>query len=252
VEKSAVVIFDQAKELRRIVEQHRRENRKTGNLRTIAILSGKGGVGKSNLSINLACALAEGGKKVVLLDADLGLANIDMLCGITAKYNLSHVIEGNKTLEEVLVKLTCNVWILPGGSGVRELADLDEARLVDLIDSMSVLEDRAEILLIDTGAGIHKGVLAFAAAADTLILLTTPEPTSIRDAYSVLKALKTSSEEGNKKDVAFVVNMANNEDEGLEVAKRLQTAASQFLGFSIHYLGCIVKDHSVEYAVRAR
>jgi flagellar biosynthesis protein FlhG len=117
---------------------------------------------------------------------------------------------------------------------------------------MSALEDRAEILLIDTGAGIHRGVLAFALAADTSILLTTPEPTSIRDAYGVLKTLKASTEGGNKKDVAFVVNMANNENEGLEVANRLRMAASQFLDFSIHYLGCIVKDHSVERAVRAR
>jgi flagellar biosynthesis protein FlhG len=252
VNKSSVVFSDQAKELRRIVEQHRQESRKGGNLRTITVLSGKGGVGKSNLSVNLACALAEGGKKVVLLDADLGLSNIDMLCGITAKYNLSHLIEGSKTLNEVLVELTHNVWILPGGSGIKELADLEESHLVGLIDSLSVLEDRAEILLIDTGAGIHRGVLTFAAAADTLILLTTPEPTSIRDAYGVLKALKGSSEGAHKKDVVFVVNMANSENEGLEVANRLRMAASQFLDFSIHYIGCILKDRSVEHAVRAR
>ncbi|MDR1621977.1 MAG: MinD/ParA family protein [Synergistaceae bacterium] len=250
--KNAAALSDQAKELRRIVEQYRQESRRTGNLRTVTILSGKGGVGKSNLSVNLACALAEKGKKIVLLDADLGLANIDMLCGVTAKYNLAHLIDGSKALDEVLIELERNVWILPGGSGIKELADLDEARLVALIESLSVLEDRADILLIDTGAGIHRGVLTFAVAADTAVLITTPEPTSIRDAYGVLKVLKKSTEGGGKKDIAFVVNMASSEGEGLEVANRLRMAASQFLNLSINYVGCILKDHFVEQAVRIR
>jgi flagellar biosynthesis protein FlhG len=252
VNKSAATLSDQAKELRRIVEQYKQTSRKTGNLRTITILSGKGGVGKSNLSVNLACALAEIGKKIILLDADLGLANIDMLCGVTAKYNLAHLIDGSKDLDEVLVELEHNVWILPGGSGIKELADLDETRLLALIESLSVLEDRADILLIDTGAGIHKGVLTFATAADTALLITTPEPTSIRDAYGVLKILKSSTESGGKRDIAFVVNMVNSENEGLEVANRLRMAANQFLSLSVNYMGCILKDRFVEQAVRIR
>ncbi|MDR2179432.1 MAG: MinD/ParA family protein [Synergistaceae bacterium] len=249
--KSTAALSDQAKELRRIVEEYKQTSRKTGNLRTITILSGKGGVGKSNLSVNLACSLAEIGKKIILLDADLGLANVDMLCGVTAKYNLAHLIDGSKDLDEILVELARNVWILPGGSGIKELADLDEARLVALIESLGVLEDRADILLIDTGAGIHKGVLTFATAADTALLITTPEPTSIRDAYGVLKILKNSAE-GGKRDIAFVVNMASSESEGLEVANRLRMAAAQFLNLSVNYMGYILKDHFVEQAVRIR
>jgi flagellar biosynthesis protein FlhG len=251
VNKSTAALSDQAKELRRIVEEYKQTSRKTGNLRTITILSGKGGVGKSNLSVNLACSLAEIGKKIILLDADLGLANVDMLCGVTAKYNLAHLIDGSKDLDEILVELARNVWILPGGSGIKELADLDEARLVALIESLGVLEDRADILLIDTGAGIHKGVLTFATAADTALLITTPEPTSIRDAYGVLKILKNSAE-GGKRDIAFVVNMASSESEGLEVANRLRMAAAQFLNLSVNYMGYILKDHFVEQAVRIR
>ena len=242
---------DQARELRRIVERHRQKGKSPGKLKTLTVLSGKGGVGKSNLSVNLACALAERERKVVLLDADLGLANLDMLCGITAKYNLSHLIDGSKVLDEILAPLENNIWMLPGGSGIKELANLDEGRLMELIESVGLLEDRADILLVDTGAGIHKSVLAFAAAADTVVLVTTPEPTAIRDAYGILKALKTA-DSGEKKDIVFVVNMANSEREGFEVANRLRMAASQFLELSVSYIGCILKDPFVEQAVRIR
>ena len=142
--------------------------------------------------------------------------------------------------------------MLPGGSGIKELADLDEKRLMELIDSISLLEDRADILLVDTSAGIHRNVLAFAVAADTVVLVTTPEPTAIRDAYGILKALKKSTENREKKDIVFVVNMVHSEREGFEVANRLRMAASQFLELSISYIGCILKDSFVEQAVRVR
>jgi flagellar biosynthesis protein FlhG len=250
-----MVFPDQARELRRIVELHRQENRPAGNpgnLKTLSVLSGKGGVGKSNLSLNLACALGEQEQRVVLMDADLGLANLDMLCGITAKYNISHLIDGSRSIDDVLIEFAHNVWILPGGSGIRELADLNEEQLMDLIDTLAVLEDRADILIVDTGAGLHRSVLTFAWAADTAILVTTPEPTAIRDAYGVLKALRTSPEVAGKTDIAFVVNMAGSEEEGIEVATRIRMAANRFLGLSIHYIGCILKDDLVGRAVRIR
>ena len=252
-------LSDQARELRRIVEQQKRKEKNTGSLKTFTVLSGKGGVGKSNFSVSLACAMADQDKKIVLLDADLGLANLDMLWGVTAKYKLSHLIDGSKGLNEVLLPLEDNVWMLPGGTGLKELADMEEGRLAELIDNIGVLENKADVLIVDTGAGIHKNVLAFAAAADTLLLMTTPEPTAIRDAYGVLKALKNSAgnneESGGKtegRDIAFIVNMARSEREGLEVANRLKMAASQFLGLSLNYLGCILKDSFVEQAVRIR
>ncbi|MCL2009072.1 MAG: MinD/ParA family protein [Synergistaceae bacterium] len=248
----SATLSDQAGELRRIVERQKQKGKSFGNLKTLTVLSGKGGVGKSNISINLACAMAEQDKKIVLLDADLGLANLDMLCGITAKYNLSHLIDGSKRLEDVLVSLENNIWMLPGGSGIKELADLDEGQLVELIDNVGFLEDRADVLLVDTGGGIHKSVLSFASAADTVVLVTTPEPTAIRDAYGILKALKNSGESREKKDIVFVVNMANSEREGQEVANRLKTAASQFLELPVSYIGCILKDSFVEQAVRVR
>lgn len=244
--------WDQAGDLRRLVEAQRQGNRRfRGNgPRTVAVLSGKGGVGKSNLALALTCALADGGNRVVLLDADLGMANIDLLCGISSRFNLSHVIDGSRRLDEVVVPLEENVEILPGGAGLKDLADLDDTELTGVIDSLGLLEDRADIVVLDTGAGIHKGVLAFALAADTTILVTTPEPTSVRDAYGVFKSLEGASPE--EKEFLLVVNMANSDGEAREVAGRIQTASHQFLGRSPVYLGHVLRDDSVGRAVRLR
>ena len=243
---------DQAGDLRRLVEARRQEVRRhCGNgPRTVAVLSGKGGVGKSNLALALTCALADGGNRVVLLDADLGMANIDLLCGVGGRFNLSHVVEGSRRLDEVVVPLEENVEILPGGSGLKDLADLDDTELSGVIDSLGLLEDRADIVILDTGAGIHKGVLAFALAADTTILVTTPEPTSVRDAYGVLKSLEGASPEG--KELLLVVNMAGSGGEAREVAGRILTASHQFLGRSPVYLGHVLRDDAVGRAVRLR
>ena len=243
---------DQAGDLRRLVEAQRQEVRQHhgSGLRTVAILSGKGGVGKSNLALALTCALADSGNRVVLLDADLGMANIDLLCGIGGRFNLSHVVDGSRRLDEVVVPLEENVEILPGGSGLKDLADLDDTELSGVIDSLGLLEDRADIVILDTGAGIHKGVLAFALAADTTILVTTPEPTSVRDAYGVLKSLEGASPEG--KELLLVVNMAGSGGEAREVAGRILTASHQFLGRSPVYLGHVLRDDAVGRAVRLR
>lgn len=243
---------DQAGDLRRLVEARRQEVRRhCGNgPRTVAVLSGKGGVGKSNLALALTCALADSGNRVVLLDADLGMANIDLLCGIGGRFNLSHVVDGSRRLDEVVVPLEENVEILPGGSGLKDLADLDDTELSGVIDSLGLLEDKADIVILDTGAGIHKGVLAFALAADTTILVTTPEPTSVRDAYGVLKSLEGASPEG--KELLLVVNMAGSGGEAREVAGRILTASHQFLGRSPVYLGHVLRDDAVGRAVRLR
>ena len=242
---------DQAGDLRRLVEAQRREVRQNGGAgpRTLAVLSGKGGVGKSNLALALSCALADQGKRVVLLDADLGMANIDILCGISARFNLSHVVDGSRRLDDVLVPLEERLDILPGGAGLKEMADLDDAELAGVIDALGLLEDRADIVVLDTGAGIHKGVLAFALAADTTVLVTTPEPTSVRDAYGVIKSIGGVAEE---RELLLVVNMAASEREAREVADRIVMAAKQFLGRAPVYLGCVLRDETVGRAVRLR
>jgi len=250
VREGAAPVHDQAGELRRIVQTHRKNIKGLSGLRSIAILSGKGGVGKSNVAVNLAMALAASGKRVVLLDADLGMANVDLLCGISPKYTLAHLVKGQRNVDEVLVSLENGVMILPGGPGVQELAELDDDAQSILIDKLSVLEGIADILLIDTGAGIHKNTLSFGVAADMTILITTPEPTSIRDAYGVLKTLAINT--GSKIDVTLIVNMAASRSEGREVAERIQMAANQFLSLSVPYGGVVLLDESVGKAVRMR
>lgn len=241
---------DQAKDLRRMVSLRRRPAAARSSMRSVAILSGKGGVGKSNFAVNLSLALAERDERIILMDADLGMANVDLLCGLSPKFNLAHVIREGKELKEILLPLGDNIMILPGGPGVRDLADLEEEALSILIDDLSALEVQGDMLVIDTGAGIHKNIISFGAAADEAILLTTPEPTSIRDAYGVLKALAFAT--ANKVEVLLVVNMVATEEEGHEVADRIRTAASQFLGISPKYYGFILRDDAVAASVRRR
>ncbi|MCR4817640.1 MAG: MinD/ParA family protein [Fretibacterium sp.] len=247
-------LLDQAGDLRRIVEEKRQELRHRGrgsHLRTLAVLSGKGGVGKSNVSVSLSCALADQGKRVVLLDADLGMANLDILCGVSAKYNLSHLVTGSRELNEILIPLEKRVFLLPGGVGLKEMADLDDEGMERVFDLLMTLEDQADILILDTGAGIHKGVLSFAHAADMTLLVTTPEPTSVRDAYGVIKSLGGGGQKPGE-ELMLVVNMAGSRDEAREVAERIRMASMQFLGNAPAYLGYILRDDSVERAVRSR
>lgn len=247
-------LLDQAGDLRRIVEEKRQELRQKGrgsHLRTLAVLSGKGGVGKSNVSVSLSCALADQGKRVVLLDADLGMANLDILCGVSAKYNLSHLVAGSRELREILIPLEERVFLLPGGVGLKEMADLDDEGMERVFDLLMELEDQADILILDTGAGIHKGVLSFAQAADMALLVTTPEPTSVRDAYGVIKSLGGGAQKQGE-ELMLVVNMAGSRDEAREVAERIRMASMQFLGNAPAYLGYILRDDSVERAVRSR
>lgn len=241
---------DQAKDLRRIVDMQRKPARGGYGLRSLAVLSGKGGAGKSNISVNLSLALAGRGKRVVLLDADLGMANVDLLCGLSPKFSLAHVVRGEKQVRDILLPLGENLSVLPGGPGVRELADLDENLLLKLIDSMSVLEGMADILVVDTGAGIHRNTISFGAASDAVLLVTTPEPTSIRDAYGVLKALASAT--AGKTEVTVVVNMAASPEEGEDVADRIRSAASQFLGLAPAFGGTVLRDEAVALSVKRR
>ena len=259
--------YDQAGELRRMVQDNKQQQKVTHpqRLHTLSILSGKGGVGKSNIAAALSFALADFGKRVVLIDADLGMANLDILCGVNnARFNISHLIDGSRSLNEILVHFRTSpratakngaVALLPGGVGLKEIADLDDSDMERLFEAMSGLEALSDYLIMDAGAGIHRGVLSFAYASEITILVTTPEPTSIRDAYGVIKSLGAAaweSIEGSTTGLMLVVNMANSSQEAAEVADRIRLASMQFLGNAPVYLGCVLKDPLIERSVKAR
>src|SRR3954467_13944912 len=175
-------LIDQATTLRSLVQERRRAS-------VIAITSGKGGVGKSNVAVNLAIKLSAAGKRVVLRDADLGLANADVLCNIDLPCNLSHVIARKKELADVMVKAPGGFRLIGGASGLARMADLSALDRQRIVDALAELEETADIILIDTGAGISPNVLSFTRAADHVLVLTTPEPTAITDAYAVIKVI---------------------------------------------------------------
>lgn len=243
---------DQATVLRELVSNKKDASvtLRAAGMRSIAILSGKGGVGKSNVAVNIALALAEKGLRVAVLDADLGLANIDILFGVIPKFNLGHVLKGEKELAEILFNVSENVFIIPGGAGLQELADLDEQRQQWIVERLGFLENDIDLLILDTSAGIHKNVLSFAISVDLSVLLTTPEPTAIRDAYSVLKSLCQAT--GNRANIGLLVNMAADEKEASLVADRIISAAEQFLNYKVEYLGCILWDQKLRDAVKNR
>jgi len=206
-------------------------------------------VGKSNIAVNLAIRCAAAGKRVVLLDADLGLANADVLCNIDLPWNLSHVISRRKTLREVLVRAPGGFHLIGGASGLARMADLSDADRMGLISALGELEEQADVLIIDTGAGISPNVLAFTRAADHVLVVTTPEPTAITDAYAVVKVL---SREGGERRMSLLVNQVRSAAEGRGVHERIARVARQFLGVSLLDAGCVFADPAVSTAVRSR
>jgi len=217
--------------------------------RAIAVTSGKGGVGKSNIAVNLAVSLAGAGKKVCLFDADLGLANADVLCGITPRMTLEHVIAGKCRLAEAFYKAPGGFRLIPGASGATRLADLDPTRRRDLLEQLAVIARVADVILVDTSAGLSANVLAFASAAESVLLVTTPEPTAMTDAYAMLKALSVHSK---STPIKLVVNMAQSQREGEAVFDRMNKVAQTFLGRSIELGSIIPLDPSLGQAVRER
>lgn len=216
--------------------------------RVICVTSGKGGVGKTNIVTNLGYALAKAGKKVLILDADLNLANVDILLGLTPRYNLHHVFMGEKTLQEVLVQGPEGLLILPASSGIMELADLTEQQRLYFLAEMSALAQKIDIMLIDTAAGINNNVIYFNLAARERIIILTPEPTSLTDAYALVKVL---SSRHDVKKFRILVNLARSEKEALAVFRKLSIVADRFLdSLSLDYLGYIPYDSKLPTAVR--
>lgn len=217
--------------------------------RTIAITSGKGGVGKTNFTTNLALQLAKSGERVIVLDADLGLANVHVVMGVSPKYRLEHVLRGEKTLREILYPAATNIQILAGGSGIAELANLTDEERGRFLTGLAELDDLADVILIDTGAGLSHNVLGFVLAADEVVVISTPEPTSIADAYATIKVLCRENPDSH---VQLLVNMSTSDTEGRAVAERLKMVCKQFLNVELECLGILPHDIAVPKAVRAQ
>jgi flagellar biosynthesis protein FlhG len=213
----------------------------------ISVTSGKGGVGKTNIAVNLAYLLAESKKKILILDADCGLANIDLILGLTPEYNLYHVLKGEKTLKEAIVNGPGGIKILPSSSGIQEMSSLSMAQKFILQDELNALQTRPDFMLIDTSAGINENVLYFNMVASETIVVVTPEPTSLTDAYALIKILY---QRHAKKRFSLLVNMVKTPNEAKEVFLRMAQATNHFLNLAIEQLGYVSCDDNIPRAVK--
>jgi flagellar biosynthesis protein FlhG len=219
-----------------------------GPVRTIAVTGGKGGVGKTNISVNLSMALADMGKRTLLLDADLGLANVDVLLGLTPKFTLADLVAGRCTLEEVLIDMPNGLMVVPAASGRRHMAELPPAQHVGLVNVFSELQRELDVMVIDTAAGITDSVLTFCQAAQDAVVVVCDEPASITDAYALIKVL---SRERGVDRVQIVANMVRDLNEGRLLYDKLSRVCEKFLGdVSLNYLGCVPQDDWLRLAVQ--
>jgi flagellar biosynthesis protein FlhG len=216
-------------------------------VRVIAVASGKGGVGKTNVSVNLAVAMAATGQKVMLMDADLAMANVDVLLGLRPEGNLSHVIDGKLTLEEVLVEGPEGLLIVPASSGVSRLAQLTPMEHAGLIRAFSELSIPLDTLIVDTAAGVSDSVVSFTHAAQEVIVVVCDEPASITDAYALIKVL---SREHGVNRFQILANMAASDDEGRNLYRKIATVCDRYLDVNLHFLGTIPQDEYLRKAVQ--
>lgn len=231
---------DQAEGLRRLV------GKQQASSRIIAVTSGKGGVGKTNIAVNLALALRQMDYRVVLIDVDLGLANVDIILGVTPPYNLGHVFRGEKTLHDIIVEGPLGLKLMAGGSGVTDLANLNGWRLEVFIKSLEQLNQEFDFVILDTGAGISRNVISFVLASTEILVVTTPEPTAITDAYGLLKVLRQRSP---KAHVRLIVNMARSPNEAENVAEKLNSVLREYVQWEVDYVGYILHETQVNKAV---
>ena len=229
---------DQALELKKMM------NKKT---RIIAITSGKGGVGKSNLSVNMAIAYAQQGKKVMLIDGDLGMANVNILMNIVPQYNLMHVIQKQKTMQEIINETEFGIKFIAGANGFSKIANLTVEELDDFAKQFSMLGNY-DIIIIDTGAGIANNVLQFVSAADEVYVVTTPEPTAITDAYGIIKIITTEITD-REMNIKLLVNRAHSAEEGKRISDRIINIVGQFLNKKVDYIGFVYDDPVVQASV---
>ncbi len=230
---------DQAQELREMMSTHK--------TKIIAITSGKGGVGKSNVAVNMAIAYAQQGKKVILIDGDLGMANVNVLMNIVPQYNLMQVIQRQKNMQEIITDTEFGIKFIAGANGFSRIANLNVEELDYFAKQFSMLGN-ADIILIDTGAGISNNVLQFVAAADEVYVVTTPEPTAITDAYGIIKIITTEIVD-RQTNIKLLVNRVHSADEGKRISERIINIVAQFLNYKVDYIGFVYDDPVVQASV---
>lgn len=229
---------DQTQELKKMMKN---------KTRIIAITSGKGGVGKSNLSVNMSIAYAQMGKKVMLIDGDLGMANVNILMNIVPQYNLMHVVNKQKTMQEVINDTEFGIKFIAGANGFSKIANLTVDELDDFAQQFTTLGN-SDIIIIDTGAGIASNVLQFVAAADEVYVVTTPEPTAITDAYGIIKIITTELPDCEM-NIKLLVNRVHSADEGKRISERIINIVGQFLNKKVDYIGFVYDDPVVQASV---
>jgi len=244
---------DQAEDLKTLMKNKNNGNKSLSNLppkrktRIIAVTSGKGGVGKTNISTNMGIAYAKMGKNVIVIDADLGLANVNVMMNIIPKFNLYHVMKKQKKMSDIIIDTEYGIKFIAGASGFSKIANMEEAERSDFIKELYTLAE-ADIIIIDTSAGVSKNVLSFVAAADEVVIVTTSEPTAITDAYGIIKIIATEVENYDL-NLKMIVNRVNSALEGKKIAERMIQIVAQFLNLKVEYLGFIYNDPAVEQAV---
>jgi flagellar biosynthesis protein FlhG len=230
---------DQAAGLQRIAKPH--------PVRVIAVTSGKGGVGKTNVSVNLGIAMALSGQQVMLLDADLGLANVDVMLGLHPKYNLSHVISGERSLEEVVVEGPAGLKVVPASSGVKQMAELNPLAHAGLIRAFSELSQSLDVLIVDTAAGVSDSVISFSLASQEVVVVVCDEPASITDAYALIKLL---SREHGLRHFHILANMAKGVQDGRDLYEKILRVTDRFLDVTLDYMGLVPFDEYLRKAVQ--
>lgn len=241
--------MDQAEQLRNVIKRHNQINQNTA--RVITITSGKGGVGKSNLAVNLAVCLRKEGKRVIIFDADFGLANVEVMFGAVPEYNLSDFLYRGRDIRDIITPGPMEIGFISGGSGIIGLNNLSRDQIMYIVSSVNALNELADFIIIDTGAGISDQVLEFVTASPEVLLVATPEPSSLTDSYSLLKALYRNpnfTEDGTT--IHIVSNRVNSMDEGRAIYEKVNSVVSQFLHGSLNYLGMIPQDNALDKAVR--
>lgn len=239
--------MDQAEQLRNIIKSQSRQRKVA---RVITVTSGKGGVGKSSISVNLAIQMSKLGKKVIILDADFGLANVEVMLGIRPRYNLADLLFKGKDIKDIITEGPKGIGFISGGSGIQELNHVSREQIIDLTHKLDEIDSITDVIIIDTGAGINDIVLEFVIASTETLLVTTPEPTSLTDSYALLKILDRKPEFSTANStIKMIVNRVESPAEGKELFNKFNVVVNTFLNNKIEYLGSIPQDSNVPKAI---